>query len=179
MTLKLFLYNVWRYAVVELSSINVEFYSSLNMQDALGKRACRDSAQDLLDMAQLELDVALNRLQGSSTTLDQLQGIASARFGLSITADIIGSILTSGGEMSPEDQVNNQYRSLRLTPNSHLLRKLLSKAKQVCNDVGDQQLLLFLVKRLVRCHGMDVMQTMRDDPRLRWICAIEQPQEVN
>jgi hypothetical protein len=156
---------------------NLEVIFVQCMEDALEKQAGRDSAQDHCGRAQLELDAALKALRGPSKTVQTLQGIASARFGLSITADVIGSVLTHYGQTSKEHE-GNRYRASSLTLNSHSVRKLLSKAEEVCSGVGDQQLLLFLVKRLVRCYGMDIMQTMREDDRLRWICAIDQRQEV-
>jgi hypothetical protein len=153
----------------ELDDLEVIFVHC--MEDALHQRARRSSTQNILDMAEMELSAALKTLQKSSGIVQRLQGIASARFGLSITADAIGDTLTNRGQMSPEDQISHRWS---LKPNSHSFQKLLFKAEQVCSGVGDQQLLLFLVRQLVRCHGMDVMQSMQGDQRLKWICAIEQ-----
>lgn len=134
--------------------------------------------QDRANVALSELSTALTGLQGSSTKVDSLQAIARVRFGLAVTADIVVDMLSAGGEATSKMQERRHSLASLSYPYSPSAAKLLLAAREMCNAIGDPQLQLFLCKLLVRNHGMDVMQRIRDHPDLRWISALQQRQEV-
>lgn len=135
--------------------------------------------QDRVSIALSEFEAAPHRLQLCSTTVARLQGIAGVRYGLAVTADAVGGILSAGGKTTSDVLESHHSLSSHSRPSASLTGKLLSKAKDVCSTVRDPHLELFLLKQLVRSHGMDVVQKMEADPGLRWICAVtRQGEEV-
>ena len=120
-----------------------------------------------------EFDTAPNRLQQSAKLMTQLQGIASIRFCLSVTSEVVSHILSLREDERSQVQDGRESFSSYLNANFHSARKVLSKAEEVCRAVGDPQLLLFLFKQLVQKYGMDTITKIRDHPALTWICPIQ------
>ncbi|XP_062507501.1 E3 ubiquitin-protein ligase rnf213-alpha-like isoform X2 [Corticium candelabrum] len=141
------------------------------MEDALERKACLSSAANWSQLVSSELRLSVERLNPSAQPVDRLLGIAGLRFSLAALSAIVVDILRDD-EFEHQSRYNFLSSQSKLRP--HEIETLISKAKEACNAVNDPQVVLFFLKQLVRRHGMDIIQKMRDRPHLAWICDIGQ-----
>jgi hypothetical protein len=155
----------------EMDDLSVIFVQC--MEDALHRRYLREdqSKRERVCMVLEEFDTALNRLQQFDNAVIQLQGIASCRFCLSVTSELIGSLLSLPEGGLPRVPDSHESFSVYLDTNMRTARKVLSKAEEVCRANGDPHLFLFLFKQLVQRYGMDTVAKVQDHPSLQWICV--------
>ena len=121
-------------------------------------------SEDRCQAAVTELKSAARNLQGEPSSLKYLQGVASARFGFTVTANVLGDLLD-------DDEKHRLGLIERSVTSSHLVSRqfefravtdLLETVQAVCRDLPDPQLSLYLVKQLMLLKGQDVLGKLRD-----------------
>ena len=121
-------------------------------------------SEDRCQAAVTELKSAARKLQGEPSSLKYLQGVASARFGFTVTANVLGDLLDV-------DEKRRLGLIERCVTSSHLVSRqfdfvtvteLLDTVKAICCGLPDPQLALYLVKQLMLLRGQDVLGKLRD-----------------
>ena len=111
-----------------------------------------------------ELRSAAIKLQCELSSLSYLQGVASARFGFTVTANVLGDLL----DVDEKRRLGLIERSVI---SSHLVSRqfdfvtvteLLDTVKAICCGLPEPQLALYLVKQLMLLRGQDVLGKLRD-----------------
>ena len=122
------------------------------------------TSEDRCQAAVSELRSASSKLQGELSSLSYLQGVASAKFGFVVTANLLGDLL----DVEEKRRLGLIERSVT---SSHLVSrqfdfvtdtKLLDTVKAICCDLPEPQLALYLVKQLILLRGQDVLGKLRD-----------------
>ena len=120
--------------------------------------------EDRCQAAVTELKSAARKLQCEPSSLKYLQGVASARFGFTVTANVLRDLLD-------DDEKHRLGLIERSVTSSHLVSRqfefravtdLLETVQAVCRDLPEPQLSLYLVKQLILLRGQDVLGKLRD-----------------
>ncbi|XP_065826355.1 E3 ubiquitin-protein ligase RNF213-like isoform X3 [Oscarella lobularis] len=97
------------------------------------------------------LHFAVQNLRADQHSVPYLQAVASARFGLCVIADVILHLVDTAEQ------------------SSHAAAAGLDCARQLCAPPYDPQILLFLLKQLVKRRGADVLRKLQNVYELRWL----------
>ena len=93
----------------------------------------------------------MQNLRADQHSVPYLQAVASARFGLCVIADVILHLVDTAEQ------------------SSHAAAAGLDCARQLCAPPYDPQILLFLLKQLVKRRGADVLRKLQNVYELRWL----------
>jgi hypothetical protein len=150
------------------------------MEDSLHQHSCISPFDERIFTAVEELRNSRELLRAEKHTVRHLQGVAVARFGLTIAAQALGDLLVNN-ERAMSQEHDASMMSVPSNVNSPSIAQLLSAARVVINeDIEDPQLGLFLVKQLMRSKGLDIIDRLQEKYGLevQWLAELLQ-QDAN
>ena len=148
-----------RFVSTRTFSCNKDTECMLNMQDALAKRfSSMPGKQQFTEAAQLLERAYISLLKGQRTSVDYLEGVAQVRLVFCMVGDLLGQ------------------------PGYHIHPKLLKIAATLCNDTQLNSSpiagpAVFLVKYIVRKHGLSILRKVEKDHP--WVVPDKLRQEVS
>ena len=98
----------------------------------------------------------MQNLQTDRHSVPYLEAVASARFGLCVAAHVILHLMDTA------------------EPPLHAAAAGLEFASQLCAPPYDPQILLFLLKQLVKRRGADVLRQLQNVYELKWLDELVQ-----
>ncbi|XP_065826351.1 E3 ubiquitin-protein ligase RNF213-like isoform X2 [Oscarella lobularis] len=144
--------DVFRRSEEELGVIFVQCF-----EDSITRRASQ--AQDVVFVDRLQF--AVQNLQTDRHSVPYLEAVASARFGLCVAAHVILHLMDTA------------------EPPLHAAAAGLEFASQLCAPPYDPQILLFLLKQLVKRRGADVLRQLQNVYELKWLDELVQQHTRN
>ena len=146
------------------------------------QRSFRSTVDERLSTAVAELKQSKEKLLAQQFTVDHLQGVAGARFGISVTAEALGN-LTGDDESALVSSKRRDASSLGI-PSTVIhpsVRQLLFATKVIIRDGAEPQLGLFLLKQLVRNKGLDILHKLQEQygTEMQWLSEMLQGDTVS
>ena len=127
------------------------------------QRSSRLGVEEQAAAAIDQLKNSTEKLQAQMFTVDHLQGVASARFGLAVTAQALGDLVVDcETSATSQERLDASSRSVFSNVSPSSIRELLATAEDIDRDVQEPQLGLFVVKQLVRSKGLDIINKLQE-----------------
>ncbi|XP_072028273.1 E3 ubiquitin-protein ligase RNF213-like [Amphiura filiformis] len=132
------------------------------IEDALYRKASSqvNPTLGLLNSATLEFRESAawlrHRAADEGVTVQYLQAIAGARFGMVVTAQFLHEVYC-GGNRQHDREIERQ------------IKNLFQEAKSFCNEESNHQAHLFLIRQLCKCYGTNTMDMLSQHAQLRWV----------
>jgi hypothetical protein len=142
-------------AADDLEDLSVLFVDCF--EDSLYQRSLRLPVEERLSAAVEELKQCKERLCREQFTVEHMQGIAGAKFGISICAEALGDMIIDENQLMSMRRVESSPPNI---PTSVV--KLIDATRGVVETVEEPQLLLFLLKQLVRHRGFDIVNRLEE-----------------
>ena len=123
----------------------------------------------------------MQKLRTEKNTVHHLQGVAGARFGLTVTAQALGDLIVENETTSTSlERGNASLRSVSSNSIPPSIAKLLSAAKIINREIDEPQLGFFLVKQLVRSKGLDIIEKLQEKYGLevQWLIELLQQKVI-
>ena len=98
---------------------------------------------------------------------DSLEGVAKGRYVISLVADYLYKWFIEGESDLKDLDAKREVKSL------------LESARKLCMAMSSSTPQLYLLKQLVRQHGLDSVRTLGEYEELEWILPQEARQQVN
>ena len=94
-----------------------------------------------------------------------LEGVAKGRYSLSLVVELFYKLFIEGDSYKDEKDKRE-------------VTKLFESAKRLCKGLSSSAPHLYLLKQLVRRHGLDCVRTLDEYGELEWILPLDARQQV-